>query len=165
MPDQPGSTYTPLRSPCPRCGGILEREDKGKIQNPQPNIVCRQCQATWPDYKAMSRERSTRDSQPAGKKAAKLPSLDQIKGFLCLGKIATRGGRSVVGRARAMSQLFREIADEAQQFEGMDSVARGGRTLEQIIDQALLAVEDVEEAKKGNLRPEPEEEEGEEEEK
>jgi len=146
--------FVPLRTTCPKCDGVLEREIlAGKTMRDCP-IRCSKCARRWQTYKDLCDERRDADATKP-----KMPTLDKIRAALMIGKVGVRGARNVAHRARTAGDYLRDIADEVGGFEGQASVARIGEHVESIVNQLIMAVEDLQDAKKGNMGEEPPEEE------
>lgn len=148
MPDRPGAVYVQLRMKCPACQGILEKETGTEREL----IRCRNCELQWAGLKALLAAKVV-----AEKSRFKIPTLDQVKTALQIGKIGVRGARNVAGRGRAVSDYVKDIIADVADFDS-ESVKRVGQGVEAIVDQLILAVEDVQDARSGKLGEEPEDE-------
>jgi len=151
------TSATPLRLPCPRCQGQLERVEEVGIANPRSLIRCTSCQTGWDDYKEVVAEGRARKHRERG---APL-DLKKAQEALRKTKVGIRAGRNVVSGIRSIGQIVQRMAGEVlslqeKDAEGVqDAIERIGGDFEGIVDQVLLATEHVDEARKGNLTPEP----------
>ena len=148
-PEAQGNVYIPLKKPCPRCQGVLEREDKARIQNARPAVRCSGCQTQWEDYAHVLAE-----ARVAAREQSGLPKGFGIQGLrthLQKLKIGVRAGRNVASSARAVSNIVSRMAGEVQQFadpevSNQEVVGKLFEDLEGIVDQVSLTVDHIDEA-------------------
>jgi hypothetical protein len=108
-------------------------------------IVCSQCDRKWPSYIKVFTESQAKMRPP------EKPTLDRIEDVLQKTRAVIRGSRSVADRVRAATGAFKEALAELQQFDGQESVAVVGEKVEGIVEQALLAIGDIKQAKGGRM--------------
>jgi hypothetical protein len=145
--EKPGA-YIQLKMPCPRCKGKLEKQvvappEKDKPQ-PPAEVRCQTCKVAWANYGLMLRE-----CRPTESKL----SIDSIQQIVAKGKAAVRGSRNVVERIRAAQTNLRRAANSIRNIREEGAVEEVGDSVENILDQVILALEDVKDIKKGTLKP------------
>jgi len=144
MPDElQGSSFIELKVACPRCGGKLEQAvlpDGGKGE-----VKCSACAATWAEYKEMFRESLAAKSKP--------PALDRVQDILMKGKSVVRNSRNVVERIRGAQRQMKRAVDAIKNLREEGSVEAIGDCAENLLDQVILALEDVKDMKVGKMNP------------
>jgi hypothetical protein len=143
MPDQPPKPKRPvimLKMPCPKCKGQLEQEvlAEGGARK-LPRVRCVGCKALWQSYREMVK------SIPPKKM-----TLSDVQGALLKGKSDIRGARNVVERVRAAQTKLRRAAAAVRNIKQDGAVTEVGASLEGIVSQLIMSLDDVKEAVKGN---------------
>jgi len=147
MPDQPTespASYVFLKLPCPRCQGRLEKRvvDKDK----KADVRCSVCKAAWPAYKAVFVEAQRRVAGGG-------VSLDGIRKALVKTQAFARGGRNVASRLRAAKQKLDVAIEAVRSVKEKGAVDAIGDSVEGIIGQVILALDDLKDAKAGTVAP------------
>lgn len=142
-PEKPG-VYIELKMPCPRCGSRLEKAVLPPKSKDKAEVRCQKCKATWVDYGTM-----LRGVKPAAIKIG----LDDIQGVVARVKSGVRGSRNVVERIRAVQTNIRRAVVSIKSVREEGAVAEIGDSVENILDQVILALEDVKDIKKGAMKP------------
>lgn len=143
-PEKPG-TYVEQKMPCPRCKGKLEKQVLPSDSKEKAEVRCQGCKVVWPSYAVM-----LKDCKPA---AGPKLGLGDIQRIIARGKAAVRGSRNVVERIRAVQTNIRRAVSSIKNIKEEGAVEEVGDSVENILDQAILALEDMKDIKLGEMKP------------
>ena len=143
-----------LRIPCPRCGSKLAQDIS--VSGKRPITCSGRCRCQWPDLKDLIIEvKARREKLGGAPPVGKSITLNDIKNFFCKGQAGVRGLRNVAERMQISMKKIRSAIDDVYELEGRERVSAVGDNLETVIQQGILAVEDIQEALKGKINPVP----------
>jgi hypothetical protein len=146
MPDEPKPRrpVLVLKMPCPKCKGVLEQEQVDPAKGKPARVRCSnpQCKKLWPSYKDMLKDVGPKKLTP-----------DDFRKALVKGKAMVRGTRNVVERCRTAQRKLRSAAQAIRNIKQEGAVTEVGASLEGVVDQLILSLDDVKDAVKGEVKP------------
>lgn len=160
-----GEVFIRLKRPCPWCQGILERYEAQAVAGQPPSMAtprvrCSSCGRDWDSIQKVIIEAYEKEGKIPPPKVGKGLSLTELRGLLSKVKVGVRAGRNVASSVKAVSEYLASITGRVRTLEKapdkQEVIAQVGQDVEGIVDQVMLAMDHIAEAKQGNLGPEPE---------